>query len=244
VSEVKIPRQWTYAAIPSEIITCEDLSIYAKMMIGAITWHSWDGGKAWPSHETLAKLCSCSSRRIIHAMKELEARGWLQIERQKGRSNRYQFVSKLTTAPQSVVPPTPAQGSVGTAPDAVLPLHHVHTNENKGTIETNQTKDPLFKPFIDWWFEEFEKTFGAKYMMNGRDGLAAKKLLAHIKELSIVQQFVHAAWTSGKVRNDRYLSSQVKTIHGLVHVVNQVMPLVSIGKTEDKWTKLGKAVTG
>jgi hypothetical protein len=51
-----------------------------------------EGGKAWPSHDTLGIEAHASPRAIITAIEELERAGYLTITRTRGRARHNSYV--------------------------------------------------------------------------------------------------------------------------------------------------------
>ena len=63
-----------------------------KMMLLALADFANDEGCCWPKQETLARRCSMSRRTTQRVLADLEAEGWLSVDRAanvKGRSSTY-----------------------------------------------------------------------------------------------------------------------------------------------------------
>ena len=239
---LQVPRGWTFASIPTGVIE-SNLSTYAKLTVAAVLFHSWNGGVAFPGIARLAALCSCSPRKAQDAVQELEAAGWLTVERGRGKVNRYEFVDistnlstgnppTETTAPRAVVetevrhhmPPT-------TAPHAVLsakPRHHVPSNEKD--ISTN--KITTVRAFTDWWTKSYPTNYGQPYHFAGvKDAQAAKKLVDYFIKakggdeaaaLATLQEVVENNWRNGWASKDKFIGSSIKTISGFNYVLNRL----------------------
>jgi hypothetical protein len=84
---LSLPLEWRRAVRDSA------LSSSAKNVAQTLTTWMDSRGKCWPGYETIAAGCSFSRRTVIGAMREIEAAGFLTINRTKGRrSNVYQAV--------------------------------------------------------------------------------------------------------------------------------------------------------
>jgi hypothetical protein len=64
----------------------------AKNIGVAISIHmNGNDRQAWPSHATLARMCSVEKRTSERAVQELERAGLLRVSRVPNRSNRYEM---------------------------------------------------------------------------------------------------------------------------------------------------------
>jgi hypothetical protein len=79
-------EMWVKQVLASEI------SPTAKVIGVAISIHmNGEYRQAWPSHSTLAKMCSVGRRTSERAVQELEKAGLLNVSRMANRSNRYEM---------------------------------------------------------------------------------------------------------------------------------------------------------
>jgi DNA-binding transcriptional ArsR family regulator len=70
-------------------------------------------GTTWPTAETIGRTCGMSAAQVRRHVAALVARGYIDVERRPGTSNRYRF---------------PLMGSVDEAPEVVhTPRVHAHT---------------------------------------------------------------------------------------------------------------------
>lgn len=190
---LSVPKGWTFGPIPSEVLE-SDLSEHAKITVGAILYHAWDGGPCWPGTDRLARLTSTHVRTVLRAIKELETHEppFLLVERRPGQTSQYRFLSHGTHDTQSRVTTTTP------APQSPPPVPHSHqggdpqsheldtlTRSNKreaaaapaGPLPTNPTLNPT--AFTAWYCEQYQQKFGVKYAHGGaKDMLAVKRLLA------------------------------------------------------------------
>lgn len=73
-------------------VLASDISPTAKVIGVAISIHmNGDSREAWPSHSTLAEMCSVAPRTSERAVKELEKAGLLHVSRKANCSNRYEM---------------------------------------------------------------------------------------------------------------------------------------------------------
>ena len=73
-------------------VLASDISPTAKVIGVAISIHmNGEYRQAWPSHSTLAKMCSVGRRTSERAVQELEKAGLLNVSRMANRSNRYEM---------------------------------------------------------------------------------------------------------------------------------------------------------
>src|SRR5579872_3335688 len=140
MARMSLPRQWKFGSLPEEVLN-SSLSIYAKMLVGAVTFHAFDDGESWPCQARLSRLCSCSIPSINRATKELDEAGFLRVERRFGTTSKYQFISKNTPISQIEVESKPLSKGQhpkrNPYPKDRTPLSHRQTNETK---ERNFTK--------------------------------------------------------------------------------------------------------
>ena len=145
VGKVKLPRQWKFGSIPEEILLSE-LSVYAKVTIGAITYHAFDDGPSYPGINRLAKLSSVNRKSILRAIDELENAGFLKVDRVDGKSNSYEFLSK-TSPWEGLVDPKPVLLKPLTSPSRASkvpkPVPPTDSNETKlNETKTNELNLP------------------------------------------------------------------------------------------------------
>ena len=67
------------------IVADQELSPSAKLVAARLLYHhSAQTGRCSPSYQTLAEGAALTRRSVITGVRELEARGWLMVERVKG----------------------------------------------------------------------------------------------------------------------------------------------------------------
>ena len=75
-----------WAKVPAELLTAP-ISDRAVRLWSVLERHQGGSGAAWPSRPHLAEHLGCSLDSIDRALAELEADGWLVIQRGRGRAN-------------------------------------------------------------------------------------------------------------------------------------------------------------
>jgi hypothetical protein len=226
--KVKFPRRWKFGSIPEEILN-SSISIYAKILIGAILYHSWNDGPAWPGINRLSKLCSCSKNSVIKAVKELEKSGFLNVERGLGKVNIYEFIEK-TTPSQGQVQTQPVPGEDHTTPSQGLPpLPPRDSNETQRTRLKNELAPPKSAApatpqglFVDWFKTAYLDEFGKEkpYADKKGDYVVAATLLK-IFSPKMLKKLIRVAWKTPD-RKDFSIRRASMTVTGFSAIVNQL----------------------
>jgi Helix-turn-helix domain len=108
-------EMWVMQVLASEV------SPTAKVIGVAIGIHmNGDSRQAWPSHSTLAKMCSVEKRTSERAVKELEKAGLLSVRRVANCSNRYEM-RRIPTTGSIPTDMTEDDGWDDPVPTAVVP---------------------------------------------------------------------------------------------------------------------------
>lgn len=218
MARVKLPRQWKFGSIPEEILL-SDLSIFAKVTIGAITYHSFDDGPAYPGINRLARLGSMNRKSVMKAIEELEKEGFLKVDRVDGKSNSYEFLSK-TSPSQGLVENSPVLRADLTSPSqgpkTSKPVLPRDSNETKPNETKNKTLTPQGE-FVDWFKSQYETKFGKPYVESKADYIQAVGILKLFK-IETLKELVAIAW----VNKDAFVQKASMTVKGFVSVVNQL----------------------
>ena len=226
--KMTIPRAWKFGSIPAEVLTSE-LSIHAKVLIGAITFHAYDDGPSFPGQARLARLCSCSVTKIHEATNELEEAGFLVVQRENGRSSSYQFLSKSATPgvvvssqPLRVAHPTPT-------PPVDPPLRPAQTNDTSLTKPSNETKDTpsgtrtWIQQFVDWFGTAYRERFGKPYADSKADYImVAQNLKAYSLDLATLKKLVFVAWNTPTDAKKFPVAEVSMTVKGFCTCVNRL----------------------
>lgn len=72
--------------IKVDVIAPKDLVVYLALK----SFENWETHTAYPSLESVAKLCSCTSKTVSSSIKRLEASNFLEIQK-RGRGKLYTF---------------------------------------------------------------------------------------------------------------------------------------------------------
>ena len=88
------PSKWKlagFAMLPTRLLMDDKLSKGALLVFWVLTVHIFKGKEyCFPSLGTIAKEAHCVKNTAIKAIKELEARGYLEVDRSLGRkANKY-----------------------------------------------------------------------------------------------------------------------------------------------------------
>lgn len=127
----------------------------AKLLILALYHHDWDGNRAWPSQERLARIMSCSRDTVTLAIKDCIEQEWILVRRRFSATSVYdlnipdmdlkQFEEKLSESQLSGFTTNGKsrhQLSGFTASVAGIS----DTNENKEAEKVNENQKPMPAP--------------------------------------------------------------------------------------------------
>ena len=124
-----------WAKVPAELLIA-GVSDRAKLLWAVLERHQGAGAESWPSRSHLAEHLRCSRWSLERAIDELEASGWIRVQRSAGgrtKTNRYVVIHNGGTgAPVSDVngcSPAPDQLETG-APVHPLTGAPVHPRRN------------------------------------------------------------------------------------------------------------------
>lgn len=85
-----------FAVVPEALIFDVRLSAQAVRLWAALARYADREGRAWPSRRTLARGIDVSPATVDRSARELEAAGWLRIERRKGEGETH-YLSSIYT---------------------------------------------------------------------------------------------------------------------------------------------------
>lgn len=104
-------------------------------------------GVCWPSLNTLAQSTNADRRSVVRAIKQLSRAGFIQVERNSGRSNLYRLASDTAVTPP-VTPMSPTSDVDVTPP--VTPMSPKSIKEsNKESV--NQSEQPPSDKYAQFW---------------------------------------------------------------------------------------------
>lgn len=228
-SKVKLPRQWKFGSIPEEILM-SNLSIYAKVTIGAITFHSFDDGPSYPGVNRLATLGSMNRKSVMKAIEELEAAGFLRVERVDGKSNSYEFLSK-TSPSQGLVSQELVPQKVLTSPSNASKVPQPVLPRDSNETKLNETqKERILTPqqaFVEWFGKEYSNRFGKPYAPSKADFIMAgnnlKAFFASDMDRQTLKKLVFAGWNDTKESKDGFsVAGACMTVKGFCSMVNRI----------------------
>lgn len=158
----------------------------ALLALLAIADFADDEGLAWPSLEVLAKKARLSVRQLCTVLDELEDLRELHRERSTGGRNkrsRYRVTLSENREEISLKKQQRKNNSEICDTKTVKRTSHAlnrHRNVNIESARKARTAaDHRIRDFFDFWAEEYEKRFAAKYVFTGgKEGQLLKTLLA------------------------------------------------------------------
>jgi hypothetical protein len=209
LSDLYLNPKWKFSKIYKAVWEA-DVSAKAKLVWAALEWY---GEKKYPSHETLAKMCSLGITSVQRAIAELEKAGFLAKANQPGRPNNYELFPegeigtpvKLTDHHGQIDRPTPPDpGQIDRR--TILRLN------DKGS-----SQKPT-RPFTDWWVAEFMLRNNRMYAFHGaKDAKAAQKLVG-LYDLETLKGMVLSAWDNP----DQWIKKVSQEISGFLTIVNRL----------------------
>ena len=126
-----------YSQIPEALLdrAVSDVTDRACRLWGLLDRYAGDDGRAYPSRRTLAAQLGCSPDSLDRAIRDLEAHGWLTVERRVGREGERNEPSLYTlldaTPPSRKGAASPSRNGAATLAAPVRPaLEREPLNEN------------------------------------------------------------------------------------------------------------------
>jgi len=205
-----------------------DLSATETLMMLALADYADQGGKCWPSKETLARRSRVSKRTVDKYIKRLADGNWLRIESNGGRksNNYYLNLKKIyhegnlqpckACTPQNTVKvqdlhPTPASH---VAPE--LPIEDIKRPAAKKPLPASPPKDHTW--FTAWWCFAYQQIVGKKYAYQKKDAGQIKQLLSL---LGLIETTCRACAYLTLPEAQRFPRGS-PTVGGLLHQINEV----------------------
>jgi predicted transcriptional regulator len=88
-----------FTQVPNLLLNATGLSFAAKVVYSKLLSYAWHNNMVFPGQERMAEEIGSSKSVVNRGVLELEAKGWLQIERRgQGKTNLY--VLKHTVKPR------------------------------------------------------------------------------------------------------------------------------------------------
>jgi hypothetical protein len=117
-----------------------------KLVLLILANYANKNGACWPSMPSVAKRCSLSARTVVEQVAKLAERGWLEVDRTKGKSNHYILKIPVKDVHQC--------GSLTSEADSLPPVkdvHHYPCITRTTPVQTTVTnhKEPSSEPSIE-----------------------------------------------------------------------------------------------
>jgi biotin operon repressor len=79
-----------FTQIPNILLRTPDLSSQAKIVYAQLLSYAWSSDRCFPGQERMGEDLGASRTTIYRALQELQAAGWLEVERRgQGKTNVY-----------------------------------------------------------------------------------------------------------------------------------------------------------
>lgn len=79
-----------FTQIPNLLLNSKDLSAVAKIVYAKLLSYAWNNNRVFPGQERMAEDIGSSKSTVNRGIQELEAKGWLDIQRRgQGKTNVY-----------------------------------------------------------------------------------------------------------------------------------------------------------
>lgn len=89
-----------FTQVPNFLLKDPSLSANAKVVYSMLLSYAWHNNLVFPGQERMADDLGTSQPTVARAIKELEAHGWLEVQRRgQGKTNLY--VLKFTVRPRT-----------------------------------------------------------------------------------------------------------------------------------------------
>lgn len=121
---------WAKVFLVGRAIDDAGLSPRAFRVLGHLSRRANGENRAWPGIDSLAKICRVRKINIIEAIKELEARGFVSVERRSGSQSQYNLL------PAEYWKPEPFSQTIPVPKGRTLEPF----SQNGGTVLPNDTK--------------------------------------------------------------------------------------------------------
>lgn len=183
MAAVTLLQKWT---LLQAIIATPGLTATAKVVAARmLDFYNTQTGRCCPSYQTLAEGTALKRRAIIYAVQELEAGGWIAVDRVKGGastgSRRYSTnafrvdfsrVEPTSATVHDDAPSTVHGGALSqddnSAPDDTTTVHggaplRVHggaPESGKNTGKGNREESPIPPSAFDEWWEAYPRKVG------------------------------------------------------------------------------------
>lgn len=236
LAKQKVPRGWTFASIPASVME-SNLGPCEKLVIGAVLYHAWGKPDSWPGVPRLSKLTSFGERKVQMAIKELEKKGVLIVEKRPGNSSVYTFIDPRTGC--TTDDETPAQDAPHPRTSCTTtPASHAPEQE-----EGNETKERESPPSADEvskrllhlnverlkssWIGLYASVHKSGYDFTGKDIKAAERIIkscqARTPKVDPIALIEFVMRSPHYTRGKSYLQAMTKELSVLASGLNQAV---------------------
>lgn len=219
MADLKLNGKWKFSKIYKAVWESK-ISCKGKLVFAALEWY---GDKKFPSHTTLALMCSLSVAGVKRAVKELQTAGLLSKETRVGQTNNYELFPEGDQVHLDLGQGDPGQKKPKSDENPGQGDLHNETLKINETIPAPGKPDALAigKQFTEWWVDIYQKRFGKKYFFQGaKDGMAVKRLAGHY-DFEALKALVVTGWNIPD-RKDFSTKTVCMTISGFSSMVNQI----------------------
>ena len=137
-----------YFIVPNAVADDESLPGTEKLVLySLLRYVNQEQKKAWPSHETIARKAGLKRRCVVDALKRLETKGVVKIDRKHGHTSTYEINTRALNSPvqemhmcNTCTPPV-QEMHTPCARDAHPPVQEMHTNNTNRTRLKNNTRE-------------------------------------------------------------------------------------------------------
>ena len=86
-----------FTQVPNHLLNTTDLTFGAKVVYAKLLSYAWHNDRVFPGQERMAEEIGSKRSTVNKAIKELEEKGWLVIERRgQGKTNVYTLCHTVT----------------------------------------------------------------------------------------------------------------------------------------------------
>ena len=86
-----------FTQVPNHLLNSRELTFGAKVVYAKLLSYAWHNDRVFPGQERMAEAIGSKKSTVNKAIKELEEKGWLAIERRgQGKTNVYTLCHTVT----------------------------------------------------------------------------------------------------------------------------------------------------
>jgi Helix-turn-helix domain len=107
---------WANSFVVGRNVDEAGLKPAAWRVLGHLNRRANGEGVAWPGIDSMAKICRLNKKTVIKAIKQLESRGFIRVERRSGEDNRYHILPSECWKPEPLPKTVPVPKEVTVSP--------------------------------------------------------------------------------------------------------------------------------